>query len=355
MRVGLCLFALVLFLCPTARATQDARSIASVPSRALAGPVVAEITAGDVLHPRFSPDGKTLAYAKVAVVDGIERDEVYLYSLRTGRTVRLVDSKTSSDYETYSAFVSDMEWVGPTRLRVRIADGDVDSTSVTFDTTTTKIVREQPNPSGDDYDPTAGASLTPDERAVRDRALRLFPDLDSGSLNGALERGGFAAPDGRIVVGMVEKDGPAISLIDTRKKTRARLVPAGDDDGSSLVGATYVGSSVLLLTGPRDSARFTVFEADGSQRALGTIGTLADFPTIDVVERSSSRLVFVVRGYHGAESGDNPLFVYDGQRLVRSSDYPKLVDASVTRDGKTIALCVWNADDTRRIVIRQFG
>lgn len=346
MRIALSLLASLVFLSVPAGAVPQTTS-------PIAGPVVAEIAGGDVLHPRFSPDGKTLAYTKVNVVDGTERDEVYLYSLDTGRTVRLLDSKTSADYETYSAFVTDMEWEGPRRLGVCVADGDVDSTWVTIDTRSKKIVGERANPTVDDFEPGSDQWFTDETRSARDLALKTFPGLDRSTLDAALaDGGGFATPDGRIVCALPSDDGsPRLTLVDPAKRSRTLLETdmPGDDDVSA---GTYFGTSLVVLT---PSGRIVQFDANGRSRRLGTLGAKPEFPTIDVVHRSSDRLMFSVRQYHGAKRGDNPLFVFDGSRLVRSSDYPELVDATVDPAGRHIAFCFWKADDTRAIVIRRLA
>ena len=93
--------------------------------RPVAGAVVATIDGGDFVYPRFSPDGKKLAYVSVQVVEGAELDEVILFDIASQKKRKLIDVGEAKKYATYSAYVSSMEWTGRNRLRVSMSDGDV--------------------------------------------------------------------------------------------------------------------------------------------------------------------------------------------------------------------------------------
>lgn len=322
----------------------------------LAGPVVTTVADGDVIFPRFSPNGKTLAYVRVTVVDGVERDEIVLRDLRSGRTVTLLDAKAAERYETYSAYIVDLTWIGPERLEAVVADGDVDAVAVVFDTRKRRIVREEPTPSVDDDEGEGPFAWRPELNDARNQALAAFPDIAPADLDSGLAASPILTPDGRLVYQKANTiDDNAVWLLDLKARTRRVLVPRSEGLENTLKCGTWFGSSMLLFLETSSTSRAVLVGADGQMRELGSVGSIALFAEVEVRYRSASRIVFLVRQYRGADRGDNPLVTFDGQHLVRVFVEGDLADADVSPDGRLAAFCLWKDDHTRQIVVRRAG
>jgi dipeptidyl aminopeptidase/acylaminoacyl peptidase len=297
---------------------------ASVERRPLAGEVVLELAGGDYLYPRFSPDGRTLAFVSVTFADDVELDEVKLYDLASRRTRTLLDAKTARKLATYSAFVSDLEWAGPTRLRVAVSDGDVDTEHLTFDTTTRRVVASHHTSSDDlfEADP--------------------FPEP------------AFAVPDGRVVHQDFAAADDGVWLVDRKTGARAPVLPRPHGTvGFWLRGGAYVGRSYLLLLETVTSTRAVLVDEAGAVKELGEIAEIPPYSGMRVLRRTKTEVAVLVFAHRGAERGSNPIYVYDGQRLIASSDYPEVADADVDPSGRLVAFSVWGGDDTRHIVVRR--
>ncbi len=156
----------------------------------VSGKVLATIKSGDYVHPTFSPDGKFLAYSRVLVRRDSENTEVLIHSLSTGKASVLLSSRRAWKYATYKAYVSDMTWTTPRRLGVVISDGDVDSTELTFDPFTRRLLRER-HESHDEIDL---QRLSPSYKQARQQAVTLFPEFPRNVLDNALISSALVLP-----------------------------------------------------------------------------------------------------------------------------------------------------------------
>jgi len=305
----------------------QATASTGVERRAIAGDVVAEFTGGDYLYPRFSPDGRTLAFVSVKVVKGVELDEVILYDFRNGRTRKLLDAATAKRYATYAAFVSDLEWTSRARLRVSVNDGDVDTEHLTFDTVTRRVVGRS-HTSGDDFEPD-------------DSEPKPFPPP------------AFELPDGRVVY---QNSAAAEGVWTIAPKTGARAPVLPRPEGTvdfSFRGGTFVGQSVLLFLETSQTTRAVVVDTDGAVRELGTVEAIPAYADVRVLYRTGQEVAVLVHGYRGGERGSNPFYIFDGSRLVESSDYAEVADADIDARRRFVAFAVWTGDGTRRLVVRR--
>ena len=296
----------------------------AVERRPIAAEVVLELTDGDYLYPRFSPDGRTLAFVSVTFEDDVELDEVKLYDLASRRTRTLFDAKTAKELAAYAAFVSDLEWTGPTRLSVSVSDGDVDTEHLTFDTATRRVVASH-HTSGDDL-----VEVDP------------FPEP------------AFTVPDGRVVHQDFAAGDDGVWLIDPKTKARAPVLPRPHGTvGFWLRGGAWFGRSYLLLLETVTSTRAVVVDGTGAARELGEIAAIPPYSETRVLRRSETEVAVLVFSYRGAERGSNPIYVYNGRTLIASSDYAEVADADVDPSGRLVAFSVWGEGDTRRIVVRR--
>jgi hypothetical protein len=315
----------------------------------VSGKVLATIKSGDYVHPTFSPDGKFLAYAKVLVRRNFENTEVLLYNLSTGRTSVLLNSQRARKYGTYKAYVSEMTWTSPRRLGVVISDGDVDSTELTFDPFTRRLLRER-HESSDEIDP---RRLSTSYKQARQQAVTLFPEFPRNVLDSTLTSSALVLPEqGIILQKNYAGHDQNVWFLDFQGKSVRRLINLSQDATRAFHGGLSFGSSIVIALA-RGSKTYLLLYRDGKIKPLGEINS-PGYSRIEIKHRSPEGVVFLLRTHESYEKGDNPLFIFNGERLLRVKEYPELHDAAIDRGGQRIAFCYWQGDQ-RHIVIKELN
>lgn len=315
----------------------------------VSGKVLATIKSGDYVHPTFSPDGKFLAYSRVLVRRDIENTEVLIHSLSTGKRSVLLNSRRAWKYATYKAYVSEMNWTTPRRLGVVIGDGDVDSTELTFDPFTRRLLRER-HESLDEFDP---QRLSASYKQARQQAVTLFPEFPLNVLDSALTSSALVLPDEGIVL---QKNYAGhdddLWFLDFKGKSVKRLIDLPEDAHQAFHGGLSFGSSIIIVLA-RGSKTYLLLYRDGKIKPLGEINS-PGYSRVEIKHRSPEGVVFLVRTHESYERGDNPLFIFNGDRLLQVKEYPELHDAAVDPGGQRIAFCYWQGDQ-RHVVIRELN
>ena len=313
----------------------------SVEEIRISGKVLATIKSGDYVHPTFSPDGKSLAYSKVLVRRNFENTEVLLHSVSTGKTTVLLNSQRARKYATYKAFVSDMTWPSPRRLGVVISDGDVDSTLLTFDPFTRRLLREKQE-THDEIPP-----LSPSYKRARQQAVSLFPEFPRNVLDHALSSSALVLPE----QGIILQDDDVLFL-DFKGKSEKRLINLPKDAAQAFHGGLSFESSIIIVLA-RGSKTYFLLYRDGKIKPLSEINS-PGYSQVEIKHRSPEGVVFLVRTHESYERGDNPLFIFNGDRLLQIKEYPELHDAAVDPGGQRIAFCYWQGNQ-RHVVIRELN
>ena len=315
----------------------------------LAGKVFATIDGGDFVHPTFSPDGKTLAYSRVLLQRDFETTEVWLYNLGTGRTSVLLNSTEAEKYATYKAFVTGMEWRMPRRLEVLVSDGDVDSTRLSFDPRTWRLLRLRHEGGGETESP----PMSPALRRVRQRAVALFPAFPRRLLDNALANSPLVVTDKGIVLQKnYHGHDDNVWLLDFESKSTKPLVNLSDEFHQAFNGGLSFKSSILLLLSHGRKSALVLYR-DGKIKRLAEFDSNG-YGSVEVKHRSPDRVIFLVKAHASYERGDNPLFVFDGERLSRVKGYRELYDAEVDPGGRRIAFCYWEGGQ-RHLAIKELN
>ena len=328
-------------------------SDAVVPTVRLSGTKRLAHVRGDNVHPALSPDGTRLAYSKVVVAGGREGTEVLLRDLRSGRTSVLLGRRAAERYATYAAFVTEIEWLDNRRLRVRVADGDVDSTDLLFDMRSRRLLREEHIPPGFEDDGSGHRIPVPPEfRRAYAKARELLPALADDTLRHALHNGAFLIGNRGIVLqkNHINED-DNIWLLDFERRTmRAIIELQGPSASYRLAGGFAFGPSILfLVTNDADAVLYEY--RDGLLTELLRTPVKTGAPVnVEIKHRSEARAIFLLRTAPIYEVGDNPLLLFDAARLSRASDYPALHDASIDARGRLIAFCFWKGG-VRHLVV----
>lgn len=310
----------------------------------ISGKQLAAIESGDYVHPTFSPDGRVLAYSRVIVRRDFENTEVLLYRLSTRMTSVLLNSQRAKKYATYKAFVSEMEWRSPRRLDVVIGDGDVDSTRLTFDPFRRRLLREKHESSADDWPP----PMSPLYRQARQQAVTLFPDFPPEVLDSELSNFALVLPRKGIVL---RKNG-GVWFLDFESKSQKSLISLPGNAPYNLNGGLSFGSSIIIAVSDRSKTYLFLYR-DEKIKPLTEIKS-PGHSWIEIKHSSSEGVVFLVKTHAPYEKGDNPLFIFNGERLLQVKEYPNLHDVAVDPRGQRIAFCYWQGNQ-RHIAIKELN
>jgi hypothetical protein len=265
--------------------------------------VITSITGKDLVHPTLSPDGKFLAYAEVLVQKGVENTAVRILNLETQKSILLIDDKTAAKYKTYKSFVSDMEWSRADRLSVTISDGDVDSTMLTFNPGTQKLISTKYLPPGGDF--------VQQEKLVK-QIRSIFPKVNNEVLKSRIYRRQILAH------GLV-------------------LIPGDLFDQ---------GDNIWVFNISRKSVKKLLINQDPLAKSL-----LNEENRLKIVYSSGERTILMVYAHPSYERGNNPLYILENDRLRLSTAYQELYDVSIDFKGDRIAYCYWEKDK-RHIVVK---
>jgi hypothetical protein len=292
---------LLLFACFVAYSEQLV-----IPANALvqsSAQVIASITGKDLVHPTLSPDGKFLAYAEVLVQKGVENTAVRILNLETKKSILLIDDKTAAKYKTYKSFVSEMQWIRADRLSITISDGDVDSTMLTFNPGTQKLIGTK--------------FLEPGSSVIRQKKLveqirSVFPEVNTEALKSGIYRHQVLANGVVLIPGELFGQENNLWALDISKKSAKKLLSNQDPLAKSLLSEDH---------------------------------------RLKVIYSSAQRTILMVYVHASYEQGNNPLYILENGRLRLSTAYEELYDVSVDARGNRIAYCYWE-NGKRQIVVK---
>jgi hypothetical protein len=308
----------------------------------LKGRVLARLDAWDVVYPRFSPRGDRLAFAKVVTRDDMETTELALLDLSTLEVRTLLDPAEATRYAAYKAFVFDLAWTDDASVRAAVSDGDVGASYLTFDVKTGRLVGSR----YEDDDTVAHLDRALEE--IVPDCVRALPALPKEVLESALANGAVLAGPQRVILqkNYAGQDDD-IWLVDCAAASMTKLIGLTSEDDDALGGGLTFGPSTLFLMSRKSGSRLMRFKT-GRVEALATIAGKESRMRMEIKHAGRDRVYLQVRAQASYESGDNPLFEFDGDRLRRVVDFAELYDFDITRDGGLAAFCAWQGD--RRIV-----
>jgi hypothetical protein len=316
----------------------------------ISGETIATIAGGDFVYPTFSPDGRKLAYSKVLVEDGMENSEVHLYDLQSRNKFVLLNAKQSKKYAVYASFVSNLEWVGANRLNAFLSDGDVDSTTLTFNTQTRRVIKKQFS----SYDEDAlSEPVSPDMKPAFLALQKSFPDFPKGHFISAFNMLQARKIGSRGVVlqfNHADEDSNVWYFdFATKKKYLLAEAPKENEMLFRLTGATEVAGSVLFFTEYKGETTFSVYKNAKVVEILKTKFGGGFQPLFSTAKKS----VFLLKEPNYQSEMQSSLWIFDGNELKRATDVEKLVDVNIDSTGKTAAFCYQATKTQRHISVRK--
>ena len=310
--------------------------------------VIARIDDGDFVHPAFSPDGKRLAYARVAMADQTELAEVYVRELASGATWRLLDAKTARKYAVYKAFIYRLQWVSNDRLVASVSDGDVGTTLVEFDVAARRIVSER----GDED----GEAAWYAEIETWMSSVSALPEWKPAIVQNAFENG-VALQDGSYLIQpQYAGVSPDVFHI-TRQGRLTQLTRLTKDASNALCGGLQVNDSLLFLlaesrTGNSRKADLLRYH-NGQIETLDSIATLTE-PGLKPLHVGRTRALFFVATGYAYQRSPGVLYEYAAGELRRWPSPNALHSVTVDASGRMLLLVMWQ-DERRIIELREIG
>jgi hypothetical protein len=313
-------------------------SAAATAQTAVTGRTIIHFAVGDYVLPRFSPSGALLAVSQVLADSAGESTQILILDMRRRVLDTLLRAEAAAKYAMYKAYVSDFEWPSDTSLLAWIPDGDVGATAVTFDVHARRVLHEEHHEGDED-------SLPP-YQSLAESLAHLYPEAaPSGVSPSDVFGSGLAWPTvhGRGVVLLQKRyagvdDDVWLYRLDYQEATR--VLPMSGGVRASLGGGFATGRDIIFAAG---SDTLTLYRL-----RRGRLKPLTRFPVrpqvsgLSVRARRGDSVWFLLRLHTSYERGNNPAFLYNGERVLPLGDYAELADFDVHLPSRRIAFVYWD-------------
>ncbi|MBK7704884.1 MAG: hypothetical protein IPJ30_03700 [Acidobacteria bacterium] len=329
-------------------------SAQSIPETEFPGRVIATIADGDFVHPTLSPDGKIVAFSRVVVTGGMELSEIRVRDLGTSQTRVLMTSERSRRYAAYSAYVVRFIWQNNRRFVAEVADGDVDSTLLTFDAVNGRLLKTVPSgPPDFENDSLVSPELMSSVPLMR----QLRPRIPDEVIFSAFQRGNGAFKASRRSVVFQHKYNAYpndINLVDFGSKSiRVLLSLPGDPrPAPSLLGGFARGGSIVFAVEADGSIKLYDFGGAGTVAIAELKNEDATSPgfVFDIKQRSPERVVFTLRPASTLSKTAAAVWIADARGIRRIRFAEQLLDLDIR--GSRLAISYWSGK-ARHISIRE--
>lgn len=315
----------------------------------IAGETLAAFADADYVFPRFSPDGKQIAYSKVLIEktkEGeTENSEIHLYDLQKKSKAVLLNANQTRKFATYASFVADLQWLDTQKLRAHISDGDVDAAVLTFNTQTRRLIKTE----YEDYD---SAFYPAEMESVYLSLIKIFPEIPKDIAVTAFNVGrAFKIGNRGVVVQFAHvKIDSNIRFFDFQTREKYLLVEESKDSNNfGLLGAFETAGKIFFAVDNKDKTRFFVYQnADTTPLAETVFGGSFQLKFI-----SDKKAVFLLKQPNYEAKKQSSLWLFDGDSIKRITDVENLSDTDIAASGKMIAFCFSPEKKNRRISIRK--
>lgn len=309
------------------------------------GETVAKLDTGHFDSPVFSPDGRKIAYSK----DDARHAEIYLYDLQTRKSTILLSARQSKKYQVDGSMVSTIEWLGANRLRAYLSDGDVGTTTLTFNTLTRRILQGVTTYYDDDT-----VEVFPKENlAVYNLFLKKFPDVSPEAAKHVFSNSLFyKIRENGLILQFRDADTDSnvwyFDLASGKKELLAEA-PAPSETGFELAGVTEVAGSILFLTEQKYQTTFWIYQ-NGKTTELMKTKYRGSFQPLF---KSTKKSVFMLRETDYEQSFKSSLWFFDGKTLRRASDTDEIENADIDKTGTKIVYSYETNERTRHVTVKK--
>ena len=317
----------------------DALQYVPVKTVPLAGKTIRRLSDGDTLHPAFSPDGRYLAFTRVIVKDKTELTEAGYLDLKTGKTIILLDAKTSAQYAVYASFIYRIKWLDKTHIEFWVSDGDVDTAVLTYDITRNQQIAKR-------YVGAEADMPSQEHEAVAKQYAAAFLEIKP-YLPGMLQQGTHLPPDKWVFQKNYARQDNHVWLIDRKSNTHRVLLELPEEGHSTFRSAIARGDAFLLVVAYQDIVSLVLVNKKGAR----IIDRLATKNYQQVYARrfgAKTDVYFVVHTGHVRTRSPAHFYRWNKRGIQKLETDPDFIEADVSKDGKKMAIVSWQGD--KRVV-----
>ncbi|HYU10525.1 MAG TPA: hypothetical protein VEK77_14200 [Gemmatimonadales bacterium] len=308
----------------------------------LTGRTIRLLALGDYVLPRFSPSGQLLAISEVLADTVHENTQILILNMRRSALDTLLPAEAAAKYATYKAYVSDFEWLSDSSLLAWIPDGDVGAAAVTFNVRSKRIIREEHHEGEEDS--------IPPYQPLADSLGRLYPDVATPRASPSDVFGSALSwPTVRVRSAVLLQKRYAgvdddVWLYRLDRPDAKRILPLSGGPRASLAGGFATARDVIFAAGSDTLGLYRW--RSGRLETLMRIAVRPQRASLSVRRQRGDNVWFILRVHESYEHGNNPAFLYDGERLLPFADYAELADFDVHPATRRIAFVYW--DGTQR-------
>lgn len=320
----------------------------------ISGDIITTISGGDFVCPRISLNGNEIAYSKVLLEDSengkTENSEIHLYNFQKQQSFVLLNSKQAKKYAVYASFVGDLEWIGTNKLRAYISDGDVDSTILTFNTQTRRLIKKEFSSDNEDYD----RNYPREMESVYLELVKSFPEIpkDVAETAFSTQKAFKIGNKGVVLRFWHSKIDSNIWYFDFQTKKKYLLLERPEiDTESGLVGAFETAGKILFFAKNKSETEFFTFQ-DGNISQIAKTNLGGGFQPLF---SNSDKSIFILKQPNYQSESKSSLWLFDGNKLNEISDVANLCDVNIDSAGKTIAFSFWANENERHISVRKLN
>jgi len=313
----------------------------------LTGRTIRLFAVGDYVLPRFSPSGQLLAISEVLADTGHENTQILILNMRRSAVDTLLPAEAAAKYATYKAYVSDFEWLSDSSLLAWIPDGDVGAAAVTFNVRSKQIMREEHH---------EGEDSVPPYQPLADSLANLYPDVAPSRASPSDVFGSALSwPTVRVRSAVLLQKRYAgvdddVWLYRLDRPEAKRILPLPGGPRASLAGGFATARDIIFAAGS-DTLGVYRWRA-GHLETMMRIPVRPQASKLSVRQQRGDSVWFILRVHASYEPGNNPAFLYDGERLLPLADYRDLADFDVHPATHRIAFVYWDGEQ-RHLVVKE--
>jgi hypothetical protein len=304
----------------------------------LTGRTIRLFAIGDYVLPRFSPSGQLLAISEVLADTVHENTQILILDMRRGVVDTLLPAEAAAKYATYKAYVSDFEWLSDSSLLAWIPDGDVGAAVVTFNVRSKRIMHEEHHEGEEDS--------VPPYQLLADSLGKLYPDVaPSGASPSDVFGSALGWPTVRVRSAVLLQKRYAgvdddVWLYRLDRPEAKRILPLSGGPRASLAGGFATARDLIFAAGSDTLGLYRW--RSGRLETLMQISVRPQASSLSVRRQRGDSVWFILMLHQSYEHGNNPAFLYDGERLVPLVEYANLADFDVHPATRRIAFVYWD-------------
>ncbi|MDH4128135.1 MAG: hypothetical protein OEV44_05240 [Spirochaetota bacterium] len=304
---------------------------------------------GDYINPRFSPDSRYLAYSKVLVENKMENTEIIVYDFEKNKSKILLDSKSAKTYAIYKTFIYSIKWLDNKLLHVKIGDGDVNSTEITFDIDTGKQIEEK-RVTLDEVDKRYKLKI----QKTHNKTIEIFPDIDAQVLDSALNDRHLYVPEkGLLIQKRMAGTDSHVWYFDFESKKTEIIVKLPDIRPAYRYrfGGGIIFDSSIICTVSDKPKGFLILHSKGKVRGISELPVNINFTNLMIKYQSKNIVAFMIKTSESDENSSNLFYLFNNKQIIRVFTLINLYDVDINSKGNRIAISYWN-NGKRHILVQ---